>query len=119
MPTPGNTSGLPSGIPPPPSGSVPLDELQSTTLSSIPPPPAGSIPVEEAPSGTSVADKPSVWDRVSRVFTESPLAHSLGSFFDPNEIRSEWQSAGPELRKNPAFALKHAPATSPEAWKAL
>src|SRR5438876_6111440 len=49
---------------------------------------------------------PSVWDRVSRVITESPLAHSLGSFFDPNEIRSEWQSAGPELRKNPAFALR-------------
>lgn len=76
--------------------------------------------VPRIPANPSITPAPpSVWERIKNVVTESPLAHSLGSFFDPNEIHSEWESAGPELRKDPAFALRHAPATSSDAWKAL
>lgn len=72
--------------------------------------PAPAVPAPVAPT---------VWQRIQNVFDESALAQSLGSFFDPDRMRAEWEGAGPELRKDPAFALRHAPATSPEAWKAL
>jgi ADP-Ribosyltransferase in polyvalent proteins len=71
-----------------------------------------------APTAPSPA-QPSVWDRVTRVLTESPLAKSLGEFFDPSANRAAWESAGPQLRQRPEFALRHAPITSPEAWKAM
>lgn len=62
---------------------------------------------------------PTVWQRIQNVFDESALAQSLGSFFDPDRARGEWEAAGEQLRNDPAFALRHAPITSPYAWKAL
>jgi hypothetical protein len=75
------------------------------------------VPISPAPAPAPA--KPSVWDRVTNVITESPLAKSLGSFFDPDAMRAEWEGAGSKLRNDPKFALRHAPITSPEAWKAL
>src|SRR5258708_26417036 len=95
-------------------------------------PPANLIDTALQPSGTSAnlidtalsakpapAPAPSVWDRVSRVVTESPLSKSLGEFFSTDAARAGWEAAGPELRKRPEFALRHAPITSPEAWRAM
>jgi hypothetical protein len=118
--------------PPPAPGTASLSDIQN------PLPTAGTSSLSDiaapvAPSVASVADiatptpapvptpapAPSVWDRVTNVVTQSPLAKSLGAFFDPDTIRAEWDGAGPALRNDPAYALRHAPITSPEAWKAL
>src|SRR5579859_3533551 len=77
----------------------------------------GEAPI--APTPAPAPAKPDVWTRIRNVVTESPLAHSLGSFFDPDAMRAEWEGAGSKLRNDPKFALRHAPITSPEAWKAL
>src|ERR1700730_7481930 len=81
--------------------------------------PADFKPIQSAPSSAPSPAQPSIWDRVTRVLTESPLAKSLGEFFDPNANRAAWEAAGPELRKRPEFALRHAPMNSPEAWRAI
>lgn len=81
--------------------------------------PADFKPIQSAPPSVPSPAQPSVWDRVTRVLTESPLAKSLGEEFDLDANRAAWQAAGPELRKRPEFALRHAPITSPDAWRAM
>jgi hypothetical protein len=118
--------------PPPAPGTATLADIQDSqpttgtaSLSDIAAPVVPSVASMAdiaAPAPAPVptpAPAPSIWDRVTRVVTESPLAHSLGAFFDPDTIRAEWDGAGPALRNDPAYALRHAPITSPEAWKAL
>src|SRR6266436_6052529 len=106
------------------SGPAPSPNLIDSAIGQTSAPKPANL-IDEALSKPPAAPRipsqaqPSTWERIKNVVTESPLSHSLGSFFDPNEIRGEWESAGPELRKDPAFALRHAPATSPEAWQAL
>jgi hypothetical protein len=78
-----------------------------------------SRPVRPAPQPRQSAPDQTMWERITNVITNSPLARSLGETFDSDENRAAWEAAGPRLRSNPAFAMRHAPVTSPEAWRAM
>jgi hypothetical protein len=116
----------------PAPGTASLSDIQDTQpitgtaslgdIASAPVPSVASMSDVATPApvpASTPAPTPSIWDRVTRAVTESPLAHSLGAFFDPDTLRAEWEGVGPRLRNDPAYALRHAPIKSPDTWKAL